>query len=566
MRYHVLATDYDGTIARDERVAPEVVEALKRLKASGRKLILVTGREIDQLKAIFPEHTLFDRVVAENGALIYRPDTMEERLLGERPPEAFIQELKKKGVPISVGRVIVATWEPHQAVVLDAIKTTGLEYQVIFNKGAVMVLPPGINKAKGLHEALKDLCMAEHNTVAVGDAENDNSMLNSAECAVAVGNALPQVQAIADWTTGKRQGDGVMELIEALIKSDLLELDRQLTRHHLELGRFPDDTVFAISPYGQNILLAGTSGSGKTTFTAALLEKLTAKTYQFCLSDPEGDYLDLPGVLSIGDSTQPPVIEHVIKLLKQANESAVVCLLAIPLKDRPDYFKKLLHAVLELRWDTGHPHMIIMDEAHHMVPKEHEESFFNFPADFHNFLVITTKPDLICHSFLKRINIAMTIGELPDQAMSSFADLTGRNIAIPENVVFNIGEILVWQKGGNDARLFKSDMPIQFLFRHKRKYATGDMAENSFIFKGPDHKLNLKANNLLTFIQMAEGIDDETWIYYLQRKDYSKWFRNSVKDEGLARLAEKIEDTEHNANLSRKAIFQLINERYTAPA
>jgi hydroxymethylpyrimidine pyrophosphatase-like HAD family hydrolase/GTPase SAR1 family protein len=552
MRYHVLATDYDGTIARDERVAPEVVEALKRLKASGRKLILVTGREIDQLKAIFPEHTLFDRVVAENGALIYRPDTMEERLLGERPPEAFIQELKKKGVPISVGRVIVATWEPHQAVVLDAIKTTGLEYQVIFNKGAVMVLPPGINKAKGLHEALKDLCMAEHNTVAVGDAENDNSMLNSAECAVAVGNALPQVQAIADWTTGKRQGDGVMELIEALIKSDLLELDRQLTRHHLELGRFPDDTVFAISPYGQNILLAGTSGSGKTTFTAALLEKLTAKTYQFCLIDPEGDYLDLPGVLSIGDSTQPPVIEHVIKLLKQANESAVVCLLAIPLKDRPDYFKKLLHAVLELRWDTGHPHMIIMDEAHHMVPKEHEESFFNFPADFHNFLVITTKPDLICHSFLKRINIAMTIGELPDQAMSSFADLTGRNIAIPENVVFNIGEILVWQKGGNDARLFKSDMPIQFLFRHKRKYATGDMAENSFIFKGPDHKLNLKANNLLTFIQMAE--------------DYSKWFRNSVKDEGLARLAEKIEDTEHNANLSRKAIFQLINERYTAPA
>jgi hydroxymethylpyrimidine pyrophosphatase-like HAD family hydrolase/GTPase SAR1 family protein len=566
MRYHVLATDYDGTIARDERVAPEVVEALKRLKASGRKLILVTGREIDQLKAIFPEHTLFDRVVAENGALIYRPDTMEERLLGERPPEAFIQELKKKGVPISVGRVIVATWEPHQAVVLDAIKTTGLEYQVIFNKGAVMVLPPGINKAKGLHEALKDLCMAEHNTVAVGDAENDNSMLNSAECAVAVGNALPQVQAIADWTTGKRQGDGVMELIEALIKSDLLELDRQLTRHHLELGRFPDDTVFAISPYGQNILLAGTSGSGKTTFTAALLEKLTAKTYQFCLIDPEGDYLDLPGVLSIGDSTQPPVIEHVIKLLKQANESAVVCLLAIPLKDRPDYFKKLLHAVLELRWDTGHPHMIIMDEAHHMVPKEHEESFFNFPADFHNFLVITTKPDLICHSFLKRINIAMTIGELPDQAMSSFADLTGRNIAIPENVVFNIGEILVWQKGGNDARLFKSDMPIQFLFRHKRKYATGDMAENSFIFKGPDHKLNLKANNLLTFIQMAEGIDDETWLYYLQRRDYSKWFRNSVKDEGLARLAEKIEDTEHNANLSRKAIFQLINERYTAPA
>lgn len=129
MRYHVLATDYDGTIAKDERVSPEVVEALKRLKASGRKLILVTGRELDQLKAIFPEHTLFDLIVAENGALIYRPDTMQERLLGEKPPEAFIQELKSKGVPVSVGRVIVATWEPHQTVVLEVIKTTGLEYQ-----------------------------------------------------------------------------------------------------------------------------------------------------------------------------------------------------------------------------------------------------------------------------------------------------------------------------------------------------------------------------------------------------------------------------------------------------
>jgi hypothetical protein len=158
------------------------------------------------------------------------------------------------------------------------------------------------------------------------------------------------------------------------------------------------------------------------------------------------------------------------------------------------------------------------------------------------------------------------MGELPEQAMSTFAALTGENITTPENVTCNIGEILVWQKGQNDAFLFKCDMPVQFLFRHKRKYATGDMAENSFVFKGPDHKLNLKANNLLTFIQMAEGVDDETWLYYLRRKDYSKWFRNSVNDEELARLTEKIEDTECNAAISRKAIFLLINERYTAPA
>jgi HAD superfamily hydrolase (TIGR01484 family) len=88
MRYHVLATDYDGTLAKDERVSPGRIESLKRLKASGRKLILVTGRELEDLQRLFPEHILFYRIVAENGALIYQPATLKERLLGDRPPEA----------------------------------------------------------------------------------------------------------------------------------------------------------------------------------------------------------------------------------------------------------------------------------------------------------------------------------------------------------------------------------------------------------------------------------------------------------------------------------------------
>jgi hypothetical protein len=274
--------------------------------------------------------------------------------LGKRPPEAFILKLKVQQIkPLSVGRVIVATWEPHQTTVLNMIKETGLEYQVIFNKGAVMVLPPGINKAKGLHEALKELAVSEHNTVAVGDAENDNAMLQVVECAVAVANALPQVKATADWTTEHHHGEGVAELINQLIKDDLAELDPRLSRHYLELGQYFDGSVFRISPYGHSLLLAGTSGSGKTTFTAAFLEKLIAKQHQFCLIDPEGDYLDLPDIITMGDTSQPPVIEEVIKLLTQAAQNAVVCTQAIPLNDRPAFFKKLLTAVVDLRKNTG---------------------------------------------------------------------------------------------------------------------------------------------------------------------------------------------------------------------
>lgn len=102
--------------------------------------------------------------------------------------------------------------------------------------------------------------------------------------------------------------------------------------------------------------------------------------------------------------------------------------------------------------------------------------------------------------------------------------------------------------------------------RHKRKYASGDMYSNSFYFTGPSHHLNLKANNLMIFIQMAAGIDDETWLYHLHRHDYSKWFRNSVKDPKLSLRSEAIENNEPSAALSRKEIFSLILNRYTLPA
>src|ERR1700730_8245420 len=161
-----VATDYDGTIAHHGSVNAETVAALRRCKESGRRLILVTGRELPDLKKAFPEFKLFDRVVAENGALIYNPSTEEERVIAEAPPAIFVERLKERSVqPLSVGRSIVATWEPNQTTVLEIIRELGLELQIIFNKGAVMVLPPGMNKAAGLEAALRELELSPHNVV-----------------------------------------------------------------------------------------------------------------------------------------------------------------------------------------------------------------------------------------------------------------------------------------------------------------------------------------------------------------------------------------------------------------
>ena len=216
MYYLALACDYDGTLAKDGVVSSKTIDALERVGASGRKLILVTGRLLEDLQRVFPRLDLFTYVVAENGALLYHPASSTEQVLGEAPPRQFIQALQERGVPLSTGRVIVATWHPHETTVVEVIGKLGLEWQVIFNKGAVMVLPTGVNKGTGLAAALREMRVSQHNVVGIGDAENDQSFLSMCECSVAVANALPALKEQADYTTKADHGDGVVELIEKM--------------------------------------------------------------------------------------------------------------------------------------------------------------------------------------------------------------------------------------------------------------------------------------------------------------------------------------------------------------
>jgi len=128
MRYLCLICDYDGTIARDGRCAPSTVEALRRVRASGRTRILATGRQLAELQEVFPEHALFDRIVAENGAVLYEPAGKDGRALAGPPPPEFVDALRRRGVqPLSVGQCIVATWRPFESTVLEIIRGMGGE-------------------------------------------------------------------------------------------------------------------------------------------------------------------------------------------------------------------------------------------------------------------------------------------------------------------------------------------------------------------------------------------------------------------------------------------------------
>lgn len=222
-RLRAFATDYDGTIAHDGKVPKVTLAGLERLKKAGYVLLLVTGRELAELSHVFPEMGMFDMVVAENGGLLYSPENKISQPLAEPPPPALIERLLAKGVkPISVGHVIVATWEPHQNAVLEAIKELGLELHVIFNKGAVMILPSGVSKASGLEAALQHFKIKPAEVVAVGDAENDHAMLALSRFPVAVANALPALKDHARHVTRKERGEGVAELIEMILKPDFV--------------------------------------------------------------------------------------------------------------------------------------------------------------------------------------------------------------------------------------------------------------------------------------------------------------------------------------------------------
>jgi hydroxymethylpyrimidine pyrophosphatase-like HAD family hydrolase len=570
MRYHALACDYDGTLARHGRVDEPTLAALERLLGTGRKLILVTGRELEELRSVFPEINLFEWVVAENGALLYRPAMRQVKLLGDAPPEAFVRALRERGVaPLAVGHVIVATWHPHETAILEVIRAQGLELQVIFNKDAVMVLPAGVNKATGLGAALKELGMTPHEVVGVGDAENDHAFLALCECSAAVANALPAVRQHADLVTRGDHGAGVAELIDALAGSDLADLDGRLVRHHLLLGTDPDGAEVRLPSYGLNVLIAGPSGSGKSTAATSLLERLADKHYQFCIIDPEGDYESLEGAVTLGSSQHGPTVEEALQLLTTAAENAVVNLVGLPLADRPPFFLSLLPRLQEMRVRTGRPHWLVVDEAHHLLPASWEPGPEVFPRDLKRTLFVTVHPDQVAPGVLSSVDTVIAVGPAPEETLGRFCAAQKEEPPDLTALHKEAEEVVLWSRQGNReaqrVRLVPSRMERR---RHIRKYAEGELPpERSFYFRGPEGKLHLRAQNLVLFLQLAEGVDDETWMYHLRKGEYSDWFRRCIKDEALAQEAAAVERRGGLSPAESRALLkQAVERSYTLPA
>ena len=256
-----------------------------------------------------------------------------------------------------------------------------------------------------------------------------------------------------------------------------------------------------------------------------------------------------------------------VGLLSDPRHNAVVNLLGVDLANRPECLRVLIAQIQELRTKTGRPHWLILDEAHHLLPPSSDANVLAPLGQ--SMLLLTVHPDSISRTLLSTVDTVMVTGESPEQALRSLAKQLDEPMPEIPTGELRPGECLLWlREQGTPPVTMETIPPAAERRRHRRKYAEGEVGEDrSFYFRGPDHKLNLRAYNLLLFMQMAQGVGDEVWLYHLRRGDYSQWFHSSIKDEDLAAEAAAVEQqTDLSAAASRAAIEESIRKRYTGPA
>ncbi|MGE5805122.1 MAG: phosphoglycolate phosphatase, partial [Ignavibacteria bacterium] len=254
---------------------------------------------------------------------------------------------------------------------------------------------------------------------------------------------------------------------------------------------------------------------------------------------------------------------NIQKVLQNPEQNCIVNLTNISLDDRPAFFQKLFPSLVRLRSTYGRPHFIILDETHHMLP---ESSIpINLKSEeLNQFLFNAVKPAHVAKLILSSVSIVLSLGEEADKFLKDYFKSIGEEVPeIPEGKY----ESLLWRRDKNKIfTIAETISPKIKLKRHIKKYSEGDLGEEkSFVFSGPDGKLNLKAQNIMYFIRIAEGIDDETWTFHLKKNDYSAWFKKIIKDEDLADEIKRIEDNKKlSPEESREEIINKIKNIYTA--
>ena len=559
-----IAVDYDGTLTDSDVPDVAVLEAIRAVRAGGRAVVLVTGRILSELRAVFPEvDGEFDAIVAENGAVLADGDGV--RNLAAPVDPALGQALAQREVTVRQGRVLLASKAGHAVAVFEELMRLGVDGQVVRNRSELMVLPSGVTKGSGLGQALGNLGISRHSTLGVGDAENDHQLLAACELGVAVANAVPALKEHADLVLDEPDGAGIIELLTGPVVNGTRRLPPR--RWQLLLGHDTERNPVRVPASQQNLLLTGGSCSGKSYLAGLLVEQLVRLDYSVLVLDREGDHQglgDRRGILAVGGPRRLPSPEELTALLRHRFGSVVVDLSQHDDDAQQTYLSEVMPAVLAQRAVTGLPHWLVLDEAHSLLA---DPNPWRGLADQTSGLCLTTyRPEALPAMLADELDLFVLTagaGEGSQQATAFVARQTGW----PEEQLTDDhrGQALLVRHDGPPPTPFTMGTRSSGHVRHWHKYIDGQLAPPHRFYFQP-HDEGRVAANLREFHRHLGASPAASIARHVRHHDVSSWIRAVLQDLELAQSIAVIERSlqleHHGVEEARDAIRTAIERRY----
>jgi hydroxymethylpyrimidine pyrophosphatase-like HAD family hydrolase len=541
MKPRVLALDFDGTIAVNGAIDPNVAAAIQEARQAGLLAVLVTGRILSDLEALLCDPAPFDAIVAENGALLKLPDLPSPITLSQEPDLRFLAELGTRGIRHQAGQCVVEAAADAAPQVVEIIRGLGLPLAITFNLGRLMVLPHGVSKASGLQEALWRLRASVHNAIAIGNAENDHQLLEACEIGAAVAWGSEALRRGADEVV---PGDGPGAVARYI--RDILSLPRippeRMGRRRVRLGTLSTGEPLELAIRGRNVLIGGDPKSGKSWVAGALCEQLILQRYSLCILDPEGDYTcleALPGVIVQPLNGKDASFVELERVMRHPDLSLVVDMSMAPQGEKPLLVRQLLESFNRLRRATGLPHRVVVDEAHYFLnPLDAPELF---DRELGGYLLITYRISDLSPDILKASEAAIVTRvddrrqALALQALAPGVETTEEWLALVAELAIDEAVLLPGPfESGESLKRFRVAPRLTAHVRHRQKYADVPVClEQEFVFTREGRPTGRRARTVRDLLSALPALPDDVVKGHLARGDFRRWIEDVFGDHEL---------------------------------
>jgi len=546
--FRAVALDVDGTIAEHDEIFPGVLEALRRTRESGIATLLVTGRTLEDLRATFPGlEGEVSAVVGENGAVLSSKGKV--RALAAPVDSALGAELGSRGVAWHQGEVLLACSAADEVAVLASVRHLGLDYQLVANRDALMVLPAGVTKASGLAAALGALGLSRHNTIGVGDAENDHSLLDACEIGVAAAGAVDALRARADLVLDGSAGSGIVDLLGGSL---LAGSERHPpVRWSVRLGTDASGLAVTLPASQVNVLVAGPTGEGKSYLAGLFAEQLVTLGYSVVVLDAEGDHVglgDLPGVRVVDASAGTPP-HDAVDVLCWPGESVVVDLSGLAPEEQRARVEQLATEIEAERVARGVPQWVVVEEAHRALGRGRAAALFDTGA--RGCMLVTWRPDELADGPVDDVDAVVIVGSgSADLRLAGvLARIAGVDVQSAAAAMAEIGHRgLIGRRSAPGVLVAFDPGPRRTShYRHEHKYGTGGVTgdvtgdRRFYLRSDPDVPTGVTAGNLAELAVVLADCDPGVLRHHCPRGDFSRWIEDVFHDRMVVEQVRELE-------------------------